>query len=452
MTAALADPVPLPTVEHAAKPGEEPVNILLVDDQPKNLAALEVVLAAPGVNLVKAESGPEALRQLLHGDFAAILLDVHMPGMDGLEAAEIIRARPRTQHTPIIFVTAYEDTDRLFRGYELGAIDYLIKPIVPVILRGKVNVLIDLFRTGRKLRRQTEQLREMERLRLEHELTAARQRWETERFRVEARAARQVQENFFPADRMPIPGFDVVGGSFPVEATGGDYFDYVPMNDDTIGVVIADVSGHGYGPALLMAEVRAYLRALTLTHTDIGQIVGLLNRALHADVPEGRFATLFLGRLDWVRRTFSYVNAGHTSGLLLDSAGRLKRRLGSTGVPLAILPDEIFPATEPVELADGDVIVLLTDGIPEAAAEDGSQFGMERVQSLVRANRHEAPGAIINALYCAVRQHLGDSPQADDMTAIVIKVQSVESERFGDAPSADTLPEIPTSMAAGAST
>jgi serine phosphatase RsbU (regulator of sigma subunit) len=439
MTSTAALPTALPSGDRSLKSTEEPVHVLLVDDKSQNLTALEVVLEGLGLELVRARSGPDALRQLLQRDFAAVLMDVNMPGMDGLETAALIRGRPRSQHTPIIFITAYEDTERLFRGYELGAIDYLIKPIIPAVLRGKVSVLVDLFRTGRKLRRQAEQLREMDRLRLEHELAAARERFEAERLRAEAQAARQVQEGFFPVVRMPLPGFEIGGGSFPAEATGGDYFDYVPMIDDSVGVVIGDVSGHGFGPALLMAEVRAYLRALILTLADVGQILGLLNRALHADVPEGRFATLFFGRLDGQGRTFSYVSAGHPNGLLLDSNGRVKRRLGSTGVPLAILPDEVYSATDPIPLEGGDMIVLVTDGILEAPDPGDVLFGTERVLNVVRANRRESSRAIVNALYHAVHEHLQGGSQADDMTAIVIKVDRVPADDDDEDDSAPTL-------------
>jgi serine phosphatase RsbU (regulator of sigma subunit) len=447
MRLATALPHAGPAEEAAPALDDEPVNILLVDDQPRNLESLEAVLGDLGQNLVRAGSGPEALRHLLQRDFAAILMDVHMPGMDGLEAASLIRQRQRSRHTPIIFVTAYEDADHVFRGYELGAIDYLIKPINSAILRGKVAVLVDLFQMNRRVKRQAEQIREMERLRIERELTAARERWEAERFRAEAQVARQVQEQFFPLALMPLPGFHIGGGSFPVEAAGGDYFDYIRMVDDSVGVVIGDVSGHGFGPALLMAAMRSYLRALTLTRADIAEILGLLNRAFCGDVPEGRFATLFLGQIDVRKRSFTYVSAGHPTGYLLDSAGRIKRPLGSTGVPLGILPEEGYIPAEAIPLADGDLIALVTDGILEAPGRDGTQFGAERFLGLIRANRMESPRTIVSTLYQGLRDYSGANPQSDDMTAIVVKVDP--SPTAGDhSPSdqlaSETLPQFAT--------
>jgi signal transduction histidine kinase len=120
--------------------------ILMVDDEPKNLLALEAVLGGLGQELVKARSGKEALRCLIKDDFAVILLDVQMPGMDGFETATLIRSRDKNRYTPIIFLTAVGKTEaEMFRGFEVGAVDYLLKPFVPAILRYKVKILIELY-------------------------------------------------------------------------------------------------------------------------------------------------------------------------------------------------------------------------------------------------------------------------------------------------------------------
>lgn len=134
-------------------------NILLVDDHPENLIALEAILDKLGQNLVKAYSGEEALRCLLHQDFAAILLDVQMPGMDGFETATLIRQRERSRHTPIIFLTALNTSDIfVFKGYEIGAVDYLSKPIDAAILTSKVSVFVDLFKKTMEVQRQAAEL------------------------------------------------------------------------------------------------------------------------------------------------------------------------------------------------------------------------------------------------------------------------------------------------------
>jgi PAS domain S-box-containing protein len=140
-------------------PSDERVNILLVDDQPNNLLALESILSDMSQNLVKAHSGRQALRHLLENDFAVILLDVQMPEMDGFETATLIRQRDRSRDTPIIFLTAVSRSEtNVFRGYELGAVDYIFKPFHPEILRSKINVFVELFRKREAIKRQAHQL------------------------------------------------------------------------------------------------------------------------------------------------------------------------------------------------------------------------------------------------------------------------------------------------------
>ncbi|MFL5551236.1 MAG: ATP-binding protein [Gemmatimonadaceae bacterium] len=149
---------------------DDRVNILLVDDRPENLLALEAILESLGQNLVRAHSGAEALRQVLVSEFATILLDVQMPGMNGFEVAEIIKSRERSRTIPIIFLSAISKEDAyVFKGYSMGAVDYVFKPFNPDVLRSKVSVFVDLFVKQRELQRQSELLREAEKRELELE-------------------------------------------------------------------------------------------------------------------------------------------------------------------------------------------------------------------------------------------------------------------------------------------
>jgi hypothetical protein len=152
-----------PSVPDSTSPESDRVNILLVDDQPANLLALEAMLQGLGQNLVKAESGREALKWLLTHEFAVILLDVKMPDMDGFETAALIRERDKSRDTPIIFLTAADKTHtEAVRGYAVGAVDYLVKPVVPEFVRSKVSVFVELAKKSELLRRQAEQLRQGE--------------------------------------------------------------------------------------------------------------------------------------------------------------------------------------------------------------------------------------------------------------------------------------------------
>ena len=136
--------------------------ILVVDDEPKSLFALQELLSQLGQNLMIAQSGEEALRLALKNDFAVILLDVRMPGIDGFETARLIRARERSRSTPIIFLTAAADEmTSMFRGYEVGAVDYLMKPVVPEILKSKVSVFVELHRKTERLRESEDKLRRL---------------------------------------------------------------------------------------------------------------------------------------------------------------------------------------------------------------------------------------------------------------------------------------------------
>lgn len=140
----------------------ETVNILMVDDSREKLLAMESILESLGQNLVKVNSGPEALRVLLKQEFAVILLDVNMPGMDGFETASLIRQRPSLEHIPILFVTALSTTDSdIFKGYSFGAVDYVLTPILPEILRTKVGVFVELWKQKRALQEQAESLRRL---------------------------------------------------------------------------------------------------------------------------------------------------------------------------------------------------------------------------------------------------------------------------------------------------
>src|SRR5438045_944340 len=147
------------------------VNILIVDDKPEKLLSLEAVLEELHQNVVRAYSGREALRALLNDDFAVILLDVNMPGMDGFETASLIRQRKSTEQIPIIFVTAFGDENHSSRGYSLGAVDYIQTPVMPEVLKTKVAVFVELYRKTEQVRRQASRLQQ--RATQLHKLTAA---------------------------------------------------------------------------------------------------------------------------------------------------------------------------------------------------------------------------------------------------------------------------------------
>ncbi|HEX6239728.1 MAG TPA: response regulator, partial [Polyangiales bacterium] len=189
----------------AAEEAEASVtDILVVDDNPRNLLAIDAALGDFAGRVVKAKSGEDALRQLLKQDFAVILLDVQMPGLDGFETAQLIRSRDRCKHTPIIFVTAFDQKrEEVLRGYALGAVDFLFKPITPEILKAKVAAFVELREHVAEIARQGKLLREHERREQEDRLQEERRRWEADTLRkvAEQNAQRAEQLALIVAER-----------------------------------------------------------------------------------------------------------------------------------------------------------------------------------------------------------------------------------------------------------
>ena len=183
-------------------------------------------------------------------------------------------------------------------------------------------------------------------------------------------AAQHVQEHLFPERPPGLAGFDIAGAAFPAEFTSGDYYDYIPLPEKCYAIVVGDVSGHGLGPALLMASVQSFLRSVARTTGDVSEMLTCANRFLRAETQPDYFVTLFLGRLDPHSRQFSYASAGHPTAYVLDASGKVKARLESTAPPLGIMPDAAFPAGESLTLEPGDLVIVLTDGVLEATAPD----------------------------------------------------------------------------------
>lgn len=237
------------------------------------------------------------------------------------------------------------------------------------------------------------------------------------------RVAREIQQHLFPKSAPKCDGLDLAGRTFPADATGGDYFDFIPMLDDCIGVVVGDVTGHGVGPALLMAETRAYLRILARHNSDAGIILTDANQVLAEDVGSERFVTLFLARLNAKKRTVAYVNAGHIPGYIFGASGEVLSPLRRTGVPLGLREGTVYHESAEIELSPGQMLLMLTDGFEEAEGASGEMFGNDRVLGVVRKHRGGSAMEIVQALYNEVRQFTEWSPQIDDLTAIVIKVK-----------------------------
>ena len=245
---------------------------------------------------------------------------------------------------------------------------------------------------------------------------------QSNRVREELDLARKVQQRMFPKSAPEIPGYDIAGRAFPAGETCGDFFDFIPLRDQTLAIVIGDVSGHGLGPALLTAELRGFLRALTLCTTTLPRILEFTNTFFCGDVAEGQFTTLLIAQLDPARRTLEHAAAGH-EGWCLDATGKLTK-LDATGMVLGLMSRIDVQASPLRQLQEGDVFVFVTDGLQETHSLDNEMFGMDRILDVVRAHQHKSAAEIVEALYQASRRFAAGAPQHDDVTIVILKVLS----------------------------
>lgn len=235
--------------------------------------------------------------------------------------------------------------------------------------------------------------------------------------------ARRVQQGLFPEEDPRVPGYEVTGRSWPCDETGGDYYDYLEFPDGGVGVVVADVTGHGVGPALLMAEVRAVLRTLAAQGGSVSEVLTRANTFLERDFEAGRFVTLFLGRLEPAEGIFRYSSAGHGPSLLYRAGPGEFVELESTGPPLAVLEEMEFPEGEPVRLSPGDVLVITTDGVEEAMNPAGEQFGRERLREVIARRHGSSARDLLEDIYRETVAFLGSAPRRDDITLVVVKAE-----------------------------
>jgi len=254
----------------------------------------------------------------------------------------------------------------------------------------------------------------LERSRLQREATQAAA------WRREMELARRIQQSFLPENLPNIAGYEIATWWQPAEFVSGDYYDWFPLPDGRLGLVTGDVCGHGLGPALIMASLRAMLRVLSPTTNDPQQMLSLLATGITDDLKETQFVTLILAALDPETHTLRYANAGHAPALHVRRQRQEIFRLKPSQLPLGFpaLPTGTPPET--VTLAPGDMIVLGTDGIIEARNPQGELFGMERLTGLIRESTGQSACDLSALISRAVTEFQAGQPPSDDATLLIL--------------------------------
>lgn len=246
---------------------------------------------------------------------------------------------------------------------------------------------------------------------------------EAERVRQEMEIAARIQRSLLPDHPPQIPGVALAGRCLPAANVGGDYYDFLTDEAGHLNLLIADVSGHSVGAALMMAMARSILRREMSLGKSPAAVLADTNTALLADLTNaGLFITVFCARYDPTTRQLTFANGGHNPPLLWHAAEKQIAELDSDGMIVGIL-DDVQYEERTVALAPGDVLVLYTDGVIEARSPEGEQLGEHRLRALLTEYNRLPPHALAERVCEAVNRHTQDTAQQDDITLLVLKVQ-----------------------------
>ncbi len=244
---------------------------------------------------------------------------------------------------------------------------------------------------------------------------------ELERVNHDLDVARSIQQGLLPTRSPKLGNFELAGWNQPADQTGGDYFDWQEMPDGRVAISLADVTGHGIGPALVMSACRAYARANFLADGDPTVVLDHLNQLLWEDLPPERFVTFAVALLDSAGSKLQMLSAGHGPLLVYRHATGDIKNLEAQGIPLGLMPGIKYGLANEVSLAPGDMVVLVTDGVYEWENPQGEDFGLARLEKVIRESCDYSPEEVIQRLHSAVISFCQGTKQMDDLTAVVLK-------------------------------
>lgn len=241
------------------------------------------------------------------------------------------------------------------------------------------------------------------------------------RMQEEVRLASKIQMELLPSSSPDVAGYSVAGRTIPAQVVGGDYFDFIAIDDHRIAVCLGDVTGKGLPASLLMANLQATLRSHTLNVESPKVCLERSNRLLFQSTSPEKFATVFYAILDSQKHTLFFSNAGQDHPFHISTSKNIQR-LKTGGIPLGMLGEFTYEE-ESISLEPGDTLVIYSDGVTEAMNKNGDQFGEERLASVLASCVNETVESIIGRIVDSVKQHAGSTPQSDDVTIVVVKRQ-----------------------------
>jgi phosphoserine phosphatase RsbU/P len=371
--------------------------VLVVDDAPANLQIVHSILKQDFKILV-ATSGAKALELArTNPQPELILLDVEMPEINGYEVCAILKSTPETREIPVIFLTRKTDVEDETRGFEVGAVDYIHKPFSPAVVKARVHTHLLLREALDRLSRQLVLLNG------------------------EIEMARQVQLSILPHETPRISGLEIAARCIPMTAVAGDFYDFIIMDEKHVGILVADVSGHGLPSALIASMLKVSLAAQSPHAFDPAQVLTGLNKSLCGKF-KNSFVTAAYVFVDMEKKTMSYGGAAHPPLLLWCASTGDASALLENGLPLGLFDAGTYSAVE-VPLAPGDKVVLCTDGILETRSPSEQEFGLDLFKGFLESNHGSGAEIFADSFLGELfgwSEHPQGQGQEDDLTLLVI--------------------------------
>jgi serine phosphatase RsbU (regulator of sigma subunit) len=381
---------------------EHPATILVVDDTRAILKVLAHLLRDRGHKIYPVLSGGAALRAARRYHPDLILLDINMPDISGYEVCQQLKADAKFQGIPIIFISALSEPWDKVRAFDIGGVDYLTKPFQVEELHARVETHLKLHRLQTELEQHG------------RALEAAR-----ERLKLDLDLAREVQRGFLPPRMPELPGYEFFTFYESAYEVGGDYYDFIPLPENRLAVMLGDVVGKGVVAALLMAKLSADARFCMMTEPEPAAAITKLNDLMHQSVAAARFVTLVAAVLDPTQHTVTLVNAGHPSPLHYHRSTRTVTEAvaaAESGLPLGVLNGFAYHACQ-IHLEPGDSILAFTDGVIEAVDLRDAQLQMQGVCAALQGGDY-TPQTLVEQVVRVVKQFSSGHSQSDDIAVV----------------------------------